>query len=77
MNRREPVGTALRIADVLGPYLGARAADDVARHLCARHGFVDEPIDPAVLSALQETIRKGLLSFVDPGLAHELARRCL
>lgn len=77
VNRREPVETALRIADVLGPYLGARAADDVARHLCARHGIVDEPIDPAVLSGLQETIRKGLLSFVDPALAQEVARRCL
>jgi len=77
VNRSEPVETALRIADVLTPYLGARAADDVARHLCARHGIVDQPVDPAVRSDLQETIRKGLLAFVDPGLAHELARRCL
>jgi hypothetical protein len=71
------VGTALRIADVLGPYLGGPTAYDVAEHLCARHGIVDEPNDPAVLSELQETIRKGLLSFVDPALARDLARRCL
>lgn len=71
------MGTALRIAEVLSPYLGGQTADDVARHLCARHGVMDEPIDPAVRSALQETIRKGLLSFVDPALAHELAGRCL
>lgn len=69
--------TALRIADVLSPYLGSHAAEDVARHLCARHGVVDEPIDPVVCSALEETIRKGQMSFVDPALAHELARRCL
>jgi hypothetical protein len=71
------VRTALRIADVLSPYLGSHAADHVARHLCARHGVVDEPIDPAIRSVLEETIRKGLISFVDPALARELARRCL
>jgi hypothetical protein len=44
---------------------------------CARHGIAGEPVDPEVLDALQETIRKGLLALADPALAHELARRCL
>ena len=71
------LGISSRIAQVLSPYLGDYTSDAVARHLCARHGIVGEPIDPAVLGALQEAIRKGLLAFVDPALAHDLARRCL
>ena len=67
---------ANRIAEVLGPHLGDQTADAVARHLCARHGIEDEAVDLAGLASLQDTIRKGLIPFVGPALAEELARRC-
>ena len=66
-----------RIAQVLTPHLGANTADAVARHLCAKHSVVGEgPVDPAVLTALQETIRRGLVAFVGAERADELARLC-
>ena len=67
---------ANRIAEVLGPHLGAQTADAVARHLCAKHGVDREGVDLAAIASLQETIRKGLIPFVGPALAEELARRC-
>lgn len=66
-----------RIAQVLTPHLGANTADAVARHLCAKHGVGEGPVDPAVLDALQETIRRGLVAFVGAQRASELARLCL
>lgn len=65
-----------RIAQVLTPHLGANTADAVARHLCAKHGVGEGPVDPAVLVALQETIRRGLVAFVGAQRADELARLC-
>ena len=65
-----------RIAEVLTPHLGANTADAVARHLCARHGLGEGPFDPAALQALEDTIRQGLVSFVGPARAAELARQC-
>jgi hypothetical protein len=65
-----------RIAQVLTPHLGANTADAVARHLCAKHGVGEGPADPAVLDALQETIRRGLVAFVGSARAEELARLC-
>ncbi|PYQ50236.1 MAG: hypothetical protein DMF78_16255 [Acidobacteria bacterium] len=65
-----------RIAEVLTPHLGANTADAVARHLCAKHGVGDGPVDPATVEALRETIRRGLVAFVGSERAMELARLC-
>jgi hypothetical protein len=65
-----------RIAQVLTPDLGANTADAVARHLCAKHGVGEGPVEPATLEALQETIRRGLVAFVGAQRAGELARLC-
>jgi len=65
-----------RIAQVLTPHLGANTADAVARHLCAKHGVGEGPVDPTVLSALRETIRRGLVAFVGAQRADELAELC-
>ncbi len=65
-----------RIAEVLTPHLGANTADAVARHLCAKHGVGEAPADPAVIDALRETIRRGLVAFVGSERAAELARLC-
>ena len=65
-----------RIAQVLTPHLGPSTADAVARHLCAKHGVSDAPVEPGVLAALQETIRRGLVAFVGAERAVELSRLC-
>jgi hypothetical protein len=70
------VAIANRIAEVLSPHLGSQTADAVARHLCARHGIEDEAVDLVAVASLQEAIRKGLIPFVGPAVAEELARRC-
>jgi hypothetical protein len=66
-----------RIAAILTPDLGAQTADSVARHLCAKYQVGEGPIDPEKAQRLQETIRKGLVAFVGPERAAELARQCL
>jgi len=66
-----------RIAAVLTPDLGAMTADSVARHLCAKHQVGEGAIDPEKAKKLQETIRRGLVAFVGPERAAELARQCL
>jgi hypothetical protein len=65
------------IASVLAPHLGALTADSVARHLCAKHQVGEGPVDPEKARKLQETIRGGLVAFVGPERAAELARQCL
>jgi len=65
-----------RIAQVLTPHLGANTADSVARHLCAKHGVGEGPVDASTMTALQETIRRGLVAFVGAQQAEELARLC-
>jgi hypothetical protein len=66
-----------RIAKVLTPDLGGHTADSVARHLCAKHALLGEgPVDPEKVRELQDTIRRGLVAFVGPQKAEELARRC-
>ncbi len=67
---------AVRITEVLTPHLGANTADAVARHLCAKHGVTEGPIDPAKAVALQDTIRRGLVAFVGQERALELAALC-
>jgi hypothetical protein len=64
------------IAAVLSPHLGALTADAVARHLCAKHDVGEGPVDPDKARQLQETIRRGLVAFVGPERAAELARLC-
>ena len=66
-----------RIAAILAPDLGAMTADSVARHLCAKHQVGEGPIDPEKAHQLQETIRRGLVAFVGPERAADLARQCL
>jgi hypothetical protein len=65
------------IADVLAPHLGAATADAVARHLCAKHGVGDGPLEPWRSEQLRETLRRGLVAFVGADKARTLADRCL
>ncbi|HZM50310.1 MAG TPA: hypothetical protein VFE68_07460 [Vicinamibacteria bacterium] len=65
-----------RIAQVLTPHLGANTADAVARHLCAKHGVGEGPVDATAQTALKETIRRGLVAFVGAQQADELADLC-
>ena len=68
---------AERIATVLGPHLGANTADAVARHLCAKYGLGDDdPLDPAKVQFLRDTIQRGLVAFVGPEKAGALAEEC-
>lgn len=70
------MGLAERMTEVLSPHLGANTADSVARHLCAKHGVGEGPIDPDTMRTLRDTIRRGLVAFVGPDMAEDLARRC-
>jgi hypothetical protein len=66
-----------KITEVLTPHLGANTADSVARHLCAKHEVVgDGALDPAKVQLLKDTIRRGLVAFVGPERAEELAALC-
>ncbi len=65
-----------QITVVLTPHLGGMTADSVARHLCAKHGIGEGPIDPQKIDVLRDTLRKGLVAFVGPDRAQELADRC-
>ena len=67
---------ALRITEVLTPHLGANTADAVARHLCAKHGVTEGPVDPEKAVVLQDTIRRGLVAFVGQERAAQLAALC-
>jgi hypothetical protein len=71
------VDLAERITRVLTPHLGEHTADSVARHLCAKHAVAgDGPLEPEKVRELQDTIRRGLVAFVGPEKAEELARNC-
>jgi len=65
-----------QIARVLTPELGASVADSVARHLCAKHGVLEGPVDVDRLRDLKETIRRGLVAFVGAERAKTLADEC-
>jgi hypothetical protein len=67
---------AERIAAILAPDLGAATADAAARHLCAKHGMGEGPFDPEKARELRDTIKRGLVAFVGPERAAELAARC-
>jgi hypothetical protein len=66
-----------RITRILSPHLGAHTADSVARHLCAKHDLTDPTAaEPEKIRMLQDTIRRGLVAFVGPEKAEQLARSC-
>ena len=65
-----------RITQVLAPHLGENTADSVARHLCAKHEMGEGAIDPEKAKVLQETLRRGLVAFVGPEQAQQLAGQC-
>jgi hypothetical protein len=65
------------IASILAPYLGASTADAAARHLCAKHGVGEGPLEPWRSEQLRETLRRGLVAFVGAEQARSLADRCL
>jgi hypothetical protein len=65
-----------RITEVLAPHLGHNTADAVARHLCAKHGIGEGPVDASAAQTLEETIRRGLVAFVGPERAADLAKQC-
>jgi hypothetical protein len=67
---------AAQIARTLGPHLGENTADVVARHLCAKHGIGEGPIEVARIQELQETLRRGLVAFVGQDQAATLAKAC-
>ena len=66
-----------RIASILAPHLGAATADSVARHLCAKHGVGEGPLEQWRSEKLRETLRRGLVAFVGAEQARALADRCL
>jgi hypothetical protein len=75
--RCESMSLAERITEILRPHMGEHTADSVARHLCAKHGVGDGPISAEIQAQLHETLRRGLVAFVGPQRAEELARQCL
>jgi len=67
---------AAHITRILTPHLGAHTADSVARHLCAKHEVGEGPLAAEKARELQDVIRRGLVAFVGPEKAEELARSC-
>lgn len=65
-----------RITRILTPHLGEHTADAVARHLCAKHEIGEGVVPPDKVRQLEDTIRRGLVAFVGPEKAEELARNC-
>ena len=65
-----------RITKVLAPDLGENTADTVARHLCAKYGVGEGPLEPARVEELRDTIRRGLVAFVGNERARALADEC-
>jgi hypothetical protein len=65
-----------RITRVLTPHLGAHTADSVARHLCAKHDVAAGEVTAEKARQLEDTIRRGLVAFVGPEKAEQLARSC-
>ena len=49
----------------------------VARHLCAKHGVGEGPLEQWRSEKLRETLRRGLVAFVGAEQARALADRCL
>jgi len=64
------------MANILTPHLGAHTADAVARHICAKYA-IDEEADPDKLELLREFLRRGLVAYVGPETAQDIADRCI
>jgi len=65
------------ITRILTPHLGEHTADSVARHLCAKHQISEGPVAPEKARELHDVIRRGLVAFVGPEKAEQLAQSCL
>jgi hypothetical protein len=64
------------VTSVLTPHLGAFTADTVARHVCAKLQITDSAT-PEQLEHLREYLRRGLVAYVGPEVADDLAARCV
>jgi hypothetical protein len=64
-----------RITKLLTPRLGFFTAEEVARHVCARFQSADLA-DEKQVGEVQEFLRRGLLGYMEPGVAEELAAKC-
>jgi hypothetical protein len=62
-----------QITATLTPELGPHTADVVARHLCSKFGIGDGEADPARIDELRDFLRRGLVAYVGPARAAELA----
>jgi len=60
---------------LLTPRLGFFTAEEVVRHVCARFQSADFR-DEKQLEDLREFLRRGLLAYMEPSAAEELAARC-
>ena len=65
-----------QVATVLTPHLGSFTADAVARHVCAKLHITDSA-DAAQLDGLREYLRRGLVAYVGPKVAEDLAASCV
>ena len=64
------------VTAVLTPHLGAFTADTVARHVCAKLQITDSATAEQ-LEDLREFLRRGLVAYVGPEAADDLAGQCI
>jgi len=64
-----------RMTKLLTPRLGYFTAEEVVKHVCARFKAADFS-DENQIRELKEFLRRGLLAYVDPGAAEQLAASC-
>ena len=64
-----------RVVNLLTPRLGFFTAEEVVRHLSARFQSADLG-DEQQRAELREFLRRGLLGYLDPSAADELAAKC-
>ena len=64
-----------RMTNLLTPRLGYFTAEEVVRHVCARFKSADFA-DENQLAELREFLRRGLLAYMEPSAAGDLAARC-
>jgi len=60
---------------VLTPRLGFFVAEEVVRHVCAKFQ-VEDVADERKLGELREFLRLGLLAYMEPNAAEDLASKC-
>ena len=64
-----------RMTQLLTPRLGFFTAEEVVRHVCSRFQSADFT-DEKQIGELREFMRRGLLAYMEPGVAEELAAKC-